>query len=79
MINLEAVRRDIPSLERAIYLNTGGVGPITRRVVDLLNREFTERYLNGSPLNMRPQSLQMEKDRARKTMADLLGVDAGEL
>lgn len=79
MIDLEAVRQDIPSLDRAIYLNTGGVGPITKRVYEFLDREFTERYLNGSPLNMRPQSLQMEKNRARKTMADLLAVDAGEI
>ena len=79
MLDVEAVRRDIPSLGRAIYLNTGGVGPISRRVWELLGREFTERYLNGSPLNMRPQSLQMEKDRARGTMAEFLGVTPGEI
>jgi selenocysteine lyase/cysteine desulfurase len=79
MLDVQAIRRDIPSLQRAIYLNTGGVGPITRRVWELLNGEFTERYLNGSPLNMRPQSLQMEKDRARATMARFLGIKPTEI
>ena len=79
MLDIDAIRRDISSLDRAVYLNTGGVGPITRPVWELLGREFTERYLNGSPLNMRPASLQMEKDRARRTVAELLGVAPGSL
>ncbi len=79
MLDVQAIRRDIPSLERAVYLNTGGVGPITRRVWELLSREFTERYLNGSPLNMRPQSLQMEKNAARATMGRFLGIEPSEI
>ncbi len=79
MIDVEAVRRDIPSLSRAIYLNTGGIGPLACSEYELLSREFTERYLNGPPLNMRRQSLQMEKTRARKTMANFFGVTAEEI
>jgi len=79
MLDIAAIRRDIPSLQKAVYLNTGGVGPIPRRVYELLTQEFTERYLSGSPLNMRPQSLQMDKNRARATMAGFLGIKPTEI
>ena len=79
MLDVEAIRRDIPSLRKSIYLNAGGVAPITRAVHERLSYEFTERYLSGSPLNMRPQSLQREKELARGALAAFLGVGADEL
>jgi len=79
MLDIERIRQDIPSLERSIYLNTGGVAPITSAVFERLEREFKDRYLGGSPLNHRPQEFQAEKDETRTTMADFLGVSSGEL
>ena len=79
MLDVAAVRRDIPFLDRAVYLNTGGVAPLPRPVYDCLSREFTDRFLSGPPLNMRPQSLKAEKDGARQEMARFLGVMAQEI
>jgi len=79
MLNLSAIRRDIPSLAKSIYLNTGGIGPITRPVYEVLTREFTEQFIDGSPMNMRPQSLQMEQNHARKAMARFFGASPEEI
>lgn len=79
MLDIAAIRRDFPSLTKSIYLNTGGIGPISVSVCELLNREFWERCIDGSPLNLRPQSLQMEKDRARNAMARFIGTRPDEI
>jgi len=79
MLNLSAIRKDIPSLAKSIYLNTGGIGPIIRSVYEILTREFTEQFIDGSPMNMRPQSLQMEQNHARKAMARFFGASPEEI
>jgi selenocysteine lyase/cysteine desulfurase len=79
MLDLAAIRQDIPALGRCVYLNTGGVAPNPRPVYEVLTREFTDQYLNGSPLILRPQSLQMETQRARAFMARFLGVTPEEI
>jgi len=73
MLDLAAIRRDIPALERSVFLNTGGIGPTPRPVHERLLNEFTETYLNGAPVFMRPQSVQMEEDRARQELARFIG------
>jgi len=79
MLNIAAIRQDIPALGRYVYLNTGGVGPNPRPVYDVLAREFADQYLNGSPLILRSQSLQLETQRTRGVMAGLLGVTPEEI
>jgi L-cysteine/cystine lyase len=79
MLDVTAIRKDIPSLDKSIYLNTGGVAPIPRPVYEVLIREFTERYIEGSPDILRPVSVQQEESRVRKEMARFLGVEPSEI
>lgn len=78
-MDVAAIRRDIPALSRSVYLNAGGVAPLPAPVYRRMAQDLEGQFREGPPLNIRPESLQAEKDQARQAIASFLGADAGEI
>jgi L-cysteine/cystine lyase len=78
-VNLDAVRAELPVLERLAYLNAGTFGPLPRRVVDVmiaLQREELEHGRAGRPYFDEVLGL---RTRVRDAVAALLGAPAGSI
>jgi L-cysteine/cystine lyase len=78
-MNLEAVRAELPVLDRLAYLNAGTFGPLPRRVVDLmgtLQRQELEHGRVGRPYFDEIQGL---RSQVREAVAALLGAPRGSI
>ena len=40
MLDIDKIRSQIPSLDKSIYMNTGGTGPILRSVIDTITETY---------------------------------------
>lgn len=78
-MDVEAIRAEIPGLARCIYLNTGGLGPPPRPVLDVLEGAYRSWAENGPQVPGVWEGLVERAERARDKVADLMGVTADEL
>ena len=79
LMNLDAVRAELPVLERKAYLNTGTFGPLPRRTVEALarwERRAVEEGRAGAAFFEEAAELRME---LRRRLGDLIGAEEGSL
>jgi selenocysteine lyase/cysteine desulfurase len=75
-MNPEALRAEIPALERTVYLNTGASGPAPRRVVEAVE-DVVERHEFEAPAGQGKYQAAFEVfEDTRATVADHVGTDA---
>ena len=77
--DVEAIRAQIPTTRRVVYLNTGWAGPMPRPVAEAISQTFEWESIGGPTappiLEQRLEKLQ----RARAAVAELLGATAEEI
>jgi selenocysteine lyase/cysteine desulfurase len=79
MIDVEAVRREIPCLERCIYTNTAGFGPLPRPVWADLRRREEAIYHQGLDVLAHDPEWCEEPERWRARLARHFGAEVDEL
>jgi L-cysteine/cystine lyase len=78
-VNLEAVRAEIPVLERAAYLNAGTFGPLPRRTVETMVRHVEERLALGRAGRAFFEGALAARDELRARLAALIGAPRDSL
>lgn len=74
-MNVESIRRDIPALNHAIYLNTAGFAPSPRCVTESLINAYQRIGDETQPLSV---GLHVSED-TRRTLAALINADAQDV
>lgn len=77
--NLDAIRRSIPALSESIFMNTAGIGPTPRPVLDRITREFTDIARHGPPSLMDPKGSGERAAETRGRIARFFGVTPEEV
>src|SRR5439155_26009869 len=75
-LDITAIRRQIPSLARCIYTNTGGFGPMPRPVWEELRRREEAILEDGLDVLVHRPEWYAELPRWRATLAGDFGADA---
>jgi selenocysteine lyase/cysteine desulfurase len=77
--DIDAIRAEIKALDKSIYMNTGGAGPLPNSVSQDIISTYQDVAENGGDI---PTTKGPVKDRfegARQVSADLFGVDSSEI
>jgi L-cysteine/cystine lyase len=77
--NLTAIRQALPALSESIFMNTGGIGPTPRPVLDRVTREFEDIARHGPPSIMDPGRASERLTETRTRIARFFGADPGDL
>lgn len=75
---LSRIRRELPALERCVYLNTGTNGPLCRATAEVMKTEAEKEYLEGRYLPFISQ-LYEDMDATRAALAQFIGADFEEV
>lgn len=78
-MTFEEARAAFPVLERVAYLNAGSVGPLSRQAAEAMRTELDSDLRDGRAGNPYGDAMLELRDRVRKRIAGLIGVDAGRL
>ena len=78
-MNLDAVRADLPVLERFAYLNAGTFGPLPRRTVEAMTAHERERLDLGRAGAEFFRRAMERRDELRAALERLLGAEAGSV
>ena len=79
MIDLAALRAELPVLERRAYLNAGTQGPLPRRAVAAARAELEAELAEGRATHAHFERIASLAERLRTAVAPLLGCDAAEV
>jgi L-cysteine/cystine lyase len=78
-VNLDAIRAELPVLERFAYLNAGTFGPLPRRTVDAMTEHQAERLEQGRAGRAFFERALASRDELRTQLARLIGAEAGSV
>jgi L-cysteine/cystine lyase len=72
-VDLEAIRRELPVLERVAYLNAGSMGPLPRRTAEAISRAAEREAREGRAGRSFWEPVSEARDRVRSSLAAVLG------
>ena len=78
-IDIEVVRAQIPALDKSIYMNTGGTGPVPTFVANEIAETYRRMSELGPDLPEIRGPIKAELERARQVSADLFNVSTDEI
>jgi L-cysteine/cystine lyase len=78
-MNLDAIRAELPVLERVAYLNAGTFGPLPRRTVSAMVSAHQAELTAGRFGTVYLEHVQSLRARSRKAFADLAGATSGDI
>ncbi|MDI3297827.1 MAG: aminotransferase class V-fold PLP-dependent enzyme [Bacillota bacterium] len=79
MLDLQAVREELPAVRRAVYLNTGTAGPLPRRVAAALERALAREVEEGRAWPDLWPLARERREALRARVAALIGAGAEEV
>lgn len=75
---VERIRKELPAVDRCVYLNTGTNGPLCRATAEVMREEENKEYLEGRYLPFISE-LYKEMDVVRTMIGDFIGADHDEV
>ena len=78
-IDVDAVRRELPAVERIAYLNTGTCGPLPRPAIEALEAGAREEAVEGRISHSGYQRLFDRLAELRAALAGMVGADPAEI
>jgi selenocysteine lyase/cysteine desulfurase len=78
-LDVERIRSQIPALQRSIYLNTGGTGPLPRAVTAEIADTYRALGDGGPDVTEIRGPIEEQFERTRGAVADLFGVTPEEI
>ena len=75
---IERIRRELPAVDRCVYLNTGTNGPLCRASAEIMKKESEKEYLEGRYLPFITE-LYKEMDTTRTLIGDFIGAHRDEI
>ena len=78
-LDLETIRRQMPSLDGSIYMNTGGTGPLPTPVVEEITSAYQSLGESGPDLPDVRGPIERRFESARDAAAELFGVSSDEI
>ena len=78
-LDLESIRRQIPSLDGPVYMNTGGTGPLPTPVVEEITSAYLTVAQGGADMPDVRGPIERRFESARDAAADLFGVSSDEI
>lgn len=79
MLDLTAIRRELPAVERCVYLNTGSAGPMPRRAAETLRSALARELDEGRGWIHLASAARERREALRASVAALLGAEPGEI
>lgn len=79
VLDIAAIRADMPALEACVYLNTGSRGPMARSVVDAWRAGIVDEFEKGRQGPWYADARKAARKGLRQGLADLLGVPTANL
>ncbi|MDP7085962.1 MAG: cysteine lyase, partial [Dehalococcoidia bacterium] len=78
-LDIDKIRSEIPSLEKLIYMNTGGTGPMARAAIDAITETYQTIGTQGpdAPTVLGPILERLEQ--TREAIARFFGVTSEEI
>lgn len=78
-IDLEKIRSEFPALEKSIYMNTGGSGPMPRAAIDEITNSYSAMQSEGPDMPAVRGPIQERLEQTRETVAGAFGVTPEEI
>jgi L-cysteine/cystine lyase len=78
-VNVDAVRAELPVLERYAYLNAGTFGPLPRRTVKAMASHQEERLVEGRAGRAFFEGAMASREELRTRLGSLIGAEAGSI
>lgn len=79
MLDIDQIRRQIPALDKSIYMNTGGSGPMPRSVIDVIKDTYETAGTQGPDIPTVRGPIREQFEETRKTVARFFGVTQEEI
>jgi selenocysteine lyase/cysteine desulfurase len=79
MLDVEQIRGQIPSLDKSIYMNTGGTGPLPRSVIDAVTEAYEAAGTLGPDVPSIKDGIREQFEETRGTAARFFGVTPEEI
>ena len=79
MLDVDKIRSQIPSLDKSIYMNTGGSGPMPRSVIDVVRDTYETAGTQGPDVPTVRGPIREQFEETRKTVARFFGVTPEEI
>jgi len=77
--DIDAIRAEIHALDKSIYMNTGGSGPLPNSVAQDIISAYQDVAENGADIPTVRGPVRDRFESARQVSADLFGVDSSEI
>lgn len=77
--DIEKIRAEIPALEKSIYMNTGGSGPLTKTSHRYLIDTYDSTAFEGPDIPSVKEPIKDELENTRQTVASLFNVTSDEI
>jgi selenocysteine lyase/cysteine desulfurase len=78
-VDVEAVRSELPVLERLAYLNAGTNGPLPRRTVEAMRASLARDLEQGRSSGAYFEAMLARRDLLRAALAKVLGAEPGDV
>ena len=79
MLDIDQIRRQIPALDKSIYMNTGGSGPMPRSAIDVIRDTYETAGTQGPDIPTVRGPIREQFEETRKTVARFFGVTPEEI
>ena len=79
MLDINQIRRQIPALDKSIYMNTGGSGPMPRSAIDVIRDTYETAGTQGPDIPTVRGPIREQFEETRKTVARFFGVTPEEI
>ena len=77
--DIDAIRAEIHALDKSIYMNTGGSGPLPNSVAEDIISAYQDVAENGADIPTVRGPVRDRFESARQVSADLFGVDSSDI
>ncbi|MCH6551455.1 MAG: aminotransferase class V-fold PLP-dependent enzyme [Planctomycetes bacterium] len=79
MLDIDKIRGQIPALDKSIYMNTGGSGPMPRSAIDVIRDTYETAGTQGPDIPTVRGPIREQFEETRKTVARFFGVTPEEI
>ena len=79
MLDIDSIRGQIPSLNKSIYMNTGGSGPMPRSVIDAVTETYETAGTHGPDVPHVKGAIKEQFEATRRTAARFFAVTSEEI